>query len=121
MHPIVPQIVGILAVATFLLSYQQKNRRAIIILNTVSRILYIVQYILLGAFSGCHIYMDSGDVFYANKNYITIHASKGGEKVIRLPRAMKATEVYEGTVYSECSDEIRFKIKRGETKMFRIE
>ena len=52
MHPIVPQIVGILAVATFLLSYQQKNRRAIIILNTVSRVLYIVQYILLGAFSG---------------------------------------------------------------------
>ena len=52
MHPIVPQIVGILAVATFLFSYQQKNRRAIIILNTVSRVLYIVQYILLGAFSG---------------------------------------------------------------------
>ena len=75
----------------------------------------------VAAFSGCHIYMDSGDVFYANKNYITVHASKGGEKVIRLPRAMKATEVYEGAVYSECSDEIRFKIKRGETKMFRIE
>ena len=52
MHPIIPQIVGLLAVVTFLLSYQQKKRRGIIIFNTVSRALYILQYILLGAYSG---------------------------------------------------------------------
>ena len=52
MHPIIPQIAGLLAVATFLLSYQQKKRRGIIIFNTVSRALYILQYILLGAYSG---------------------------------------------------------------------
>ena len=49
---IIPQIVGLVAVATFLLSYQQKKRKNIIILNTLSRCLYILQYILLGAFSG---------------------------------------------------------------------
>ncbi len=49
---LIPQIVGLLAVATFLLSYQQKKRNHIILLNTVSRCLYILQYILLGAFSG---------------------------------------------------------------------
>jgi hypothetical protein len=48
----IPQILGILAVITFLLSYQQKKRANIIFLNTVSRCLYILQYILLGAFSG---------------------------------------------------------------------
>lgn len=52
MRSIVPQIIGALAVITFLLSYQQKKRRAIIITNAVSRLLYIIQYILLGAFSG---------------------------------------------------------------------
>ena len=52
MPPIIPQILGLLAVATFLLSYQQKKRRNIIIFNVVSRCLYILQYILLGAFSG---------------------------------------------------------------------
>lgn len=52
MSPIIPQIIGGLAVVTFLLSYQQKKRRAIIITNAVSRLLYIVQYILLGAYSG---------------------------------------------------------------------
>lgn len=49
---IIPQIIGLLAVATFLLSYQQKKRKNIILFNTVSRCLYILQYVLLGAFSG---------------------------------------------------------------------
>lgn len=52
MHPIIPNTVGILAVALFLLSYQQKRRGGIIFCNTVSRILYIVQYLMLGAFEG---------------------------------------------------------------------
>ena len=52
MHPIVPQIIGILAVITFLLSYQQKKRRNIIACNVLSRVLYILQYLLLGAISG---------------------------------------------------------------------
>ena len=46
------QIVGIFAVITFLLSYQQKKRKNIIAWNATSRILYIIQYILLGAFEG---------------------------------------------------------------------
>ncbi len=52
MPKIIPQIIGLLAVATFLLSYQQKKRKNIIIFNAVSRCLYIIQYLLLGAFSG---------------------------------------------------------------------
>ena len=46
------QIVGLLAVSAFLLSYQQKRRKNIIFLNAVSRVLYIIQYIMLGAFEG---------------------------------------------------------------------
>lgn len=46
------QIIGLLAVVIFLLSYQQKKRRNIIVYNAASRILYIVQYMLLGAFEG---------------------------------------------------------------------
>ena len=50
--PLVPLLVGITATALFLLSYQQRSRRRIIIVNTVSRMLYVLQYCLLGAFSG---------------------------------------------------------------------
>jgi len=45
-------ILGVLAVATFLLSFQFKKRRSIIAVNLTSRLLYILQYIFLGAFEG---------------------------------------------------------------------
>ncbi len=45
-------IVGILALIPFVLSFQLKKRNNIILANLVSRILYILQYILLGAFAG---------------------------------------------------------------------
>ncbi len=44
--------IGVLAVAAFVLSYQQKTRRGIIICNIISRVLYVLQYILLFAFEG---------------------------------------------------------------------
>jgi formate/nitrite transporter FocA (FNT family) len=49
---IIAQIAGLAAVVTFLLSYQMKKRVNIILCNSVSRVLYVVQYLLLGAFEG---------------------------------------------------------------------
>ncbi len=46
------QVLGISAVVFYLLSYQCKRRRNIIAVNIISRILYVVQYLLLGAFVG---------------------------------------------------------------------
>ena len=45
-------IFGITAVALFVLSYQCKSRKGLILTNGSSRILYVLQYILLGAFEG---------------------------------------------------------------------
>lgn len=44
--------IGICAVALFLLSYQMKRRTGIVVTNAVSRALYVVQYLLLGAWEG---------------------------------------------------------------------
>lgn len=49
---IAAMIIGVVAVTFFLLSFQQKTRMRIIAFNATSRALYILQYILLGAFSG---------------------------------------------------------------------
>ena len=49
---IAAMIIGVVAVTVFLLSFQQKTRMRIIAFNATSRALYILQYILLGAFSG---------------------------------------------------------------------
>ena len=45
-------IIGILAVASFVLSYQIKNRRGIVAVNAISRSLYVLQYIMLKAYEG---------------------------------------------------------------------
>ena len=45
-------IFGLMAVGMFVLSYQMKSRRNIILLNVGSRVLYVAQYILLGALEG---------------------------------------------------------------------
>jgi hypothetical protein len=63
-------IVGIFAVCLYLLGYLQKNRKNIIILNLSSRILYTVQYILLGAFEGAALDVcgSASSVLAQNKN-----------------------------------------------------
>jgi hypothetical protein len=45
-------IFGLFAVGFFLLSYLQKKRTNIVILNFTSRVLYVAQYLILGAFEG---------------------------------------------------------------------
>ena len=49
------QIVGIVGVATFLISYQLKKRKHIILVNATSSVLYVLQYVLLGAMEGAAI------------------------------------------------------------------
>lgn len=44
--------VGLAAVALYLLGYLQKRRKSIMVFNVTSRGLYILQYILLGAYEG---------------------------------------------------------------------
>lgn len=46
------QIIGITAVCFYFLGYLQKKRKSIILFNVTSRILYVLQYFLLGAFEG---------------------------------------------------------------------
>jgi hypothetical protein len=49
---IIANVIGIAAVITFVSSYQLKKRRAIVTCNVISRALYVLQYLLLGAFEG---------------------------------------------------------------------
>ena len=41
-----------IAVVTYILSYQQKKRKNIILVNAMSNFFYVLQYVLLGAFEG---------------------------------------------------------------------
>ena len=45
-------IIGIIAVALYIISYQMKTRNGIMLCNATCRVFYILQYIILGAYSG---------------------------------------------------------------------
>ena len=49
---IISQVIGLTAVGLYLLSYQLKNRKQIVWTTFFSNFLYVLQYILLKAFSG---------------------------------------------------------------------
>ena len=74
-------ILGILAVVTFLLSFQFKTRRNIIVVNLISRALYILQYILLGAFEGAVLdftgFLLSFFARHKERTFVKRHMSKG--------------------------------------------
>ena len=70
-------ILGFFAVASFLWCFQLKTRRNIILVNITSRLLYILQYLLLGAFEGAVLdFMGLLLSFFAQKKeskFITDH------------------------------------------------
>lgn len=65
---IISQIIGFAAVGLYLLSYQLKKRRSIVWTTCISNALYVLQYILLGAFSGAIMdFMSTVSSFLAAK------------------------------------------------------
>ena len=58
------------------------------------------------------------DVLFANKNFVTIHASSSGKKVIRFKEECSPFELYEEKYYGTNVKEIEFDMNFGETKMF---
>lgn len=70
-------ILGILAVAAFLLSYQFKTRRNIIAVNLISRVLYVLQYVFLGALDGAALdfagFLLSFFARYKEKDFVKRH------------------------------------------------
>ena len=67
---IISQIVGLAAVGLYLLSYQLKKRKHIVWVTCASNGLYVLQYVLLGAFSGAVMDMLSAvGSFFAGKKH----------------------------------------------------
>lgn len=65
---IISQIIGITAVALYLLSFQLKKRKQIVGVTCLSYLFYVVQYLMLGAFSGAVL-----DILSAGSSFCAGH------------------------------------------------
>lgn len=72
----------------------------------------------IARYAGCHIYAETDDVLYANRHFVTLHASTTGEKVIRFPEESDVFEIYEKRFYGMKTKEVKFSLQKGETKTF---
>lgn len=72
------------------------------------------------ASAGAHVWLDTGDIVFAGRGYLAIHASREGEKRIRLPGPCDVVEIFgaapERKGVAEFTENMRF----GETRVFRL-
>ena len=84
----------------------------------------IVPAVLLRVFAkdaGCHIYDDDGDVVVANASFLSIYSPAGGDRTIRLPKAMSVVDLLTGKTVAEKVSEFPLKLDANESVLFKIE
>ena len=72
----------------------------------------------LAEYAGCHLFARDEDVLYANENFVAVHASTDGKKVIRFKKPCSPYEVYEKKSYGENVTSIEVDMKLGDTLMW---
>ena len=75
----------------------------------------------LARYAGAHVYCDENDIVLADRSIVALHSMKSGEKRIMLPGRYNVTDVISDTEYARDTDQITFKLKAPETRVFRIE
>jgi hypothetical protein len=72
----------------------------------------------LAEYAGCHLFLHTDDVIYANENFVTVHASETGKKKITFKKPCDPYEVYERKYYGHNVTEIEVDMRFGQTLMF---
>lgn len=70
--------------------------------------------------AGAHVYEESGDVLYAGRGWVVLHAVKAGEKVVQLPFVARISDAVRRTVLGE-SDTVALTLRQYETMLLYVE
>jgi hypothetical protein len=68
--------------------------------------------------SGAHVYINTGDIIYASKDFLVIHAASSGEKVINLPTKNDVYDIYEESLVARGVKSFKINMKKGTTRLF---
>ena len=70
--------------------------------------------------NGVHLYCETDDIIYVNRNYICVYAVTAGEKTISLGGERNVSELLGGT-YQATADTFTLEMQKGETRIFRLD
>lgn len=69
--------------------------------------------------NGIHIYLETGDNFYAGANVVSIHAKYPGEKTIRLPKKFATiVDAFSGEVVAREADQFTIDMQATDSRVF---
>ena len=71
--------------------------------------------------AGCHLYLRTDDVLYANGDFVAVHADGDGRRKVRFREKCSPYEVYENRSYGTEVDEIEVDMRNGQTLMWRLD
>lgn len=71
--------------------------------------------------AGCHIYTDTGDIVYADEDFLALYAVKGGERTIRLPRKARVVDVFDNRTVSARTSSFPLKMEANSARIFSLE
>lgn len=71
--------------------------------------------------AGCHLYLRTDDVLYANGDFVAVHADGDGRRKVRFREKCSPYEVYEQRSYGTDVDEIEVDMRNGQTLMWRLD
>ncbi len=72
----------------------------------------------LARLAGAHLYVETDDVVYANKSFMSISTNSGGPRTIRLPRVCDVVEVFSDEIVARQAREFAMELPPATTKLF---
>ena len=74
----------------------------------------------VGRLAGCHVYLDTNDALYADKNFVSVHAKASGVKKIKLPAKADVYDLINHRVVARNVDSLEVYMNGNETALFYV-
>jgi hypothetical protein len=75
----------------------------------------------LASDAGCHVYLDTGDALFVDNQFVCLHASTGGDKVVELREPRRPQAIFGSPALHVEGTHLRFAMQANETVLLRLD
>ena len=72
----------------------------------------------IAQFAGVHIYLDSDDIVYHNKNFLAVHVKEPGMRIINLPVSSDVYDLFSKKFIAKNTNKFSLFLEKNETRLF---
>jgi hypothetical protein len=71
--------------------------------------------------AGCHVYVETGDALFVDNQFVCLHASTAGKKVVRLREPHRPQVIFGNQTLHVEEGTLRFTMQANETVVLRLD